>query len=107
MSSALNPYLFHHNHDGLSDFSLSPGQLTSRGFMQHIYLGKLLHSTYQDYFDLLKANDIYVRSTNYLRTIRVSYLRIVFFLRKLNETSFVVCSCLSYSRFTTTKQTRS
>jgi hypothetical protein len=77
MSSALNPYLFHHNHDGLSDFSLSPGQLTSRGFMQHIYLGQLLHSTYQDYFDLLKANDIYVRSTNYLRTIRVSYLRFV------------------------------
>jgi hypothetical protein len=74
MSSALNPYLFHHHRGGLTDFSLSPGQLTSRGFMQHIYLGQLLHSTYQEYFDLLKTNDIYVRSTNYLRTIRVSDL---------------------------------
>lgn len=84
MGLALDPSIFLN----ISDFSLPPGQLTSRGFMQHIHLGKLIRSTYHDYFHRLTPKDMYIRSTNYLRTIRVS-----FFFR----TAFILSS-FSFSR---------
>ena len=54
------------------DYSLSPGQLTSRGFMQHIQLGQLLRSQYgAPLLDHIRSpQQLYVRSTNYIRTIR-------------------------------------
>jgi hypothetical protein len=56
-----------------SDLSLQQGQLTSFGFMQHIQLGSLLHTSYRNYLQSFdEPSEIYVRSTNYIRTIRVS-----------------------------------
>jgi hypothetical protein len=71
MSKALESSLFDYAHQE-SDHSIAPGQLTTRGFMQHIHLGTLLHSAYGSFLDQLTTTDVYVRSTNYLRTIRVS-----------------------------------
>ena len=56
-----------------SDHSLPPGQLTTRGFMQHIQLGQLFHNLYgSNFFSKIKAEQMYVRSTNYARTVQVS-----------------------------------
>eukprot|EP01038_Epipyxis_sp_PR26KG_P005846 gene5846-8067_t len=53
------------------DLLLSQGQLTSKGFMQHIDLGKYLRSVYPDFLKKINSPDqIYIRSTNYARTIQ-------------------------------------
>lgn len=57
-----------------SDFTLGQGQLTSRGFMQHVRLGKALHATYHEYFQSIENVDqLQIRSTNYARTIQVHH----------------------------------
>jgi hypothetical protein len=49
------------------------GQVTSRGFMQHIHLGKHLHQAYKGYLERVKSPvNLYVRSTNYDRTVQVT-----------------------------------
>lgn len=57
----------------MNDLALPPGQLTSLGFYQHLLLGKALQESY--YTEILRyvnsPTDIYVRSTNYARTIQV------------------------------------
>jgi hypothetical protein len=55
-----------------SDLSLGPGQLTSRGFMQHIELGTSLGTAYNNFLkqNIHTREDIKVRSTNYARTIQ-------------------------------------
>lgn len=68
LSHALDPTVAFHR----SDFTLPQGQLTSRGFQQHLELGRLLRSAYMTYFSGIKrAEDVFVRSTNYVRTIQV------------------------------------
>ena len=62
------------------DVGLSQGQLTSIGFMQHVRIGKILNYAYSDFLaqHIAIPRDIYIRSTNYVRTIRVCctcYLR--------------------------------
>jgi hypothetical protein len=55
----------------IKDLALAPGQLTTRGFMQHIRLGKALHNAYSDLLSSITSPEqIYVRSTNYVRTIQ-------------------------------------
>jgi len=52
------------------DHSLKPGILTSKGFMQHVTLGKSLSNVYNQFLKKIKHRDsIFVRSTNYERTI--------------------------------------
>jgi hypothetical protein len=54
-----------------SDFMLDQGQLTSRGFMQHISLGTILRKAYGSFLSSIKLPpQIVVRSTNYDRTIQ-------------------------------------
>jgi Histidine phosphatase superfamily (branch 2) len=55
-----------------SDYLLPQGQLTTRGFMQHIQLGTHLGRAYEHLIShQIKApTDIYIRSTNYERTIK-------------------------------------
>lgn len=53
-----------------SDFNLSQGQLTSRGFKQHLDLGQLLHASYKTFLTQIHSTEeIYIRSTNYKRTL--------------------------------------
>ena len=53
------------------DFMLDQGQLTSRGFMQHISLGTILRKAYGSFLSPIKfPSQIVVRSTNYDRTIQ-------------------------------------
>ena len=53
------------------DFMLDQGQLTSRGFMQHITLGTILRKAYGSFLSTIKfPPQIVVRSTNYDRTIQ-------------------------------------
>jgi hypothetical protein len=47
------------------------GQLTVRGFMQHIELGEQLHMLYSKFLQNTSTNSLYVRSTNYGRTVQV------------------------------------
>jgi hypothetical protein len=47
------------------------GQLTTRGFMQHIELGKQLSSLYGTFLRGVSTDRMYVRSTNYARTVQV------------------------------------
>jgi len=53
------------------DTRLEPGLLTTRGFMQHVVLGKSLAKSYES---LLKGvhspRNLYIRSTNYARTVQ-------------------------------------
>jgi len=53
--------------------SLPPGILTTTGFMQHIEQGKFLRNVYFEHIHGITsvANSIYIRSTNYQRTIMV------------------------------------
>ncbi|KAJ1397164.1 histidine phosphatase superfamily [Ochromonadaceae sp. CCMP2298] len=54
-----------------ADRDLGPGQLTSRGYMQHISLGQQLRAVYaQSGFLRLEPQQIYIRSTSYARTIQ-------------------------------------
>ena len=54
-----------------SDFMLDQGQLTSRGFMQHISLGTILRKAYGSFLSTIKyPPQVIVRSTNYDRTIQ-------------------------------------
>lgn len=54
-----------------SDAALAPGQLTSRGFMQHVSLGYALHGAYNGFLaGLRRPEQLYVRSTKYPRTIQ-------------------------------------
>jgi hypothetical protein len=59
------------------DVSLSPGQLTTRGFMQHIELGGLFHDLYSGFLGKVASSQLYVRSTNYARTVQVSLLSVI------------------------------
>jgi hypothetical protein len=52
------------------------GQLTVRGFMQHIELGKQLHMLYGKFLQNTSTNSIYVRSTNYGRTVQVHTVKL-------------------------------
>ena len=51
--------------------NLGPGLLTTKGFQQHIALGKRLAVIYKDFLasHLKSQGDLYVRSTNYQRTV--------------------------------------
>jgi hypothetical protein len=71
ISVALNPSIAFHT----ADLNLTQGQLTSRGFMQHVRLGNKLQSKYGEVVDRVATNEqIYVRSTKYVRTIQVVLL---------------------------------
>lgn len=73
---------------GTPDLSLPPGQLTSIGFMQHIELGELLRSYYTSLLKKIHSSDqIYVRSTNYARTIQSVTALIITMLPQLVEQS--------------------
>ena len=53
------------------DSELPPGQLTSLGYMQHADLGKSLAPAYSGLISTMSSGrDIYVRSTNYERTVQ-------------------------------------
>ena len=53
------------------DSELLPGQLTSLGYMQHVDLGRALHVPYSALVSqMTSGRDIYVRSTNYERTVQ-------------------------------------
>lgn len=55
----------------IPDMRLKPGLLTTRGFMQHISLGKSLAKSYLRLLQgVHSAQNIYIRSTNYARTIQ-------------------------------------
>lgn len=76
---------------GTPDLTLTPGQLTSVGFMQHIALGELLHSYYTSLLNRIHSSDqIYVRSTNYARTIQSVAALIITMLPQLVEQSLRV-----------------
>ena len=52
------------------DSDIPPGILTTRGFMQHVLLGKHLSRAYKFYLETVTSpHDLYIRSTNYRRTI--------------------------------------
>ena len=55
-----------------SDFNLNQGQLTTRGFMQHILLGKILQKSYSTFLknSIKSPLNVVVRSTKYDRTIQ-------------------------------------
>ena len=55
-----------------SDFNLNQGQLTTRGFMQHILLGKILQKSYSTFLknSIKSPSNVVVRSTKYDRTIQ-------------------------------------
>lgn len=58
---------------GRSDLTLPQGQLTSTGFMQHIHLGDHLQRAYASFMkSVSSAKEVYIRSTNYHRTIQVN-----------------------------------
>ena len=61
------------------DADLTQGQLTSIGFMQHVRIGKLLNRAYSDFLadHIHSPQDIYIRSTNYVRTIRVCWTNLL------------------------------
>ena len=67
LDSLNDSYVFHRG-----DFNLMQGQLTSRGFMQHINLGKLLRRSYLAFIssNINSSKNLYVRSTRYDRTIQ-------------------------------------
>lgn len=67
LDSLNDSYAFHRG-----DFNLKQGQLTSRGFMQHINLGKLLRQSYLAFIssNINSSKNLYVRSTKYDRTIQ-------------------------------------
>ena len=56
----------------ISDFRLEQGQLTTRGFMQHITLGTLLKRSYSSFLSshIKSSANVYVRSTKYDRTFQ-------------------------------------
>lgn len=57
-----------------ADTALRPGQLTTRGFMQHIELGQLLNKIYgKNYLADIVSSQMYVRTTNYARTVQVTF----------------------------------
>lgn len=69
LSRAIDPKIIFQK----SDFTLPQGQLTSRGFAQHLELGQVLSRAYgKSYLQQVSdVNSVYVRSTNYARTIQV------------------------------------
>jgi Histidine phosphatase superfamily (branch 2) len=56
----------------VSDYRLEQGQLTTRGFMQHITLGTLLKRSYSSFLSshIKSSSNVYVRSTKYDRTFQ-------------------------------------
>ena len=55
----------------INDTSLDQGQLTSRGFMQHIALGGILRKAYGKFMSTITSpSELIVRSTNYDRTVQ-------------------------------------
>jgi Histidine phosphatase superfamily (branch 2) len=56
----------------VSDYRLEQGQLTTRGFMQHITLGTLLKRSYSSFLSshIKSSANVYVRSTKYDRTFQ-------------------------------------
>ena len=62
------PYSIFHT----SDKHLPQGQLTSTGFMQLLQLGDHLHTSYKEFIKTIdSSSQVYIRSTNYHRTIQV------------------------------------
>ena len=57
-----------------SDTLLPQGQLTSIGYMQLLHLGSHLQQSYTRFLSGIKEREVYIRSTNYDRTIQVSYI---------------------------------
>lgn len=63
------------NHDrmfAVSDYHLKQGQLTTRGFMQHITLGGILRRSYSAFLSsqIKSPANLYIRSTKYDRTFQ-------------------------------------
>ena len=56
----------------VSDYRIKQGQLTTRGFMQHITLGTLLKRSYSSFLSshIKSSANVYVRSTKYDRTFQ-------------------------------------
>lgn len=55
----------------IPDTRLGPGMLTTIGFMQHYLLGKFINLRYAPFVESIsKSSELYVRSTNYDRTIQ-------------------------------------
>ena len=56
----------------VSDYHLKQGQLTTRGFMQHITLGGILRRSYSAFLSshIKSSANLYVRSTKYDRTFQ-------------------------------------
>lgn len=48
----------------------APGHLTSEGFSQHVELGRALRIPYGNLLGEVKSEELYIRSTNYERTIQ-------------------------------------
>ena len=72
------------------DRELAPGLLTSRGFMQHVRLGMALRKLYEDFLGHLDGpaeEVLYIRSTNYERTIQSVAAMILSLLPKFSSTA--------------------
>lgn len=60
------------------DTELSQGQLTSTGFSQWLNIGLHLQLAYSGFLSrIISTDQVYIRSTNYARTIQVSYLTLL------------------------------
>ena len=64
--------LNHSSMFGVSDYHLKQGQLTTRGFMQHITLGGILRHSYSAFLSsqIKSSANLYIRSTKYDRTFQ-------------------------------------
>jgi Histidine phosphatase superfamily (branch 2) len=72
-AASLEPDSFGHSKlFSVSDYRLEQGQLTTRGFMQHITLGTLLKRSYSSFLSshIKSSANVYVRSTKYDRTFQ-------------------------------------
>ena len=74
-----------------ADIALRPGQLTTRGFMQHIELGQLLNKLYgRKYLANVLSSHMYVRTTNYARTVQVMLIYRLYFENIGNNGSVIL-----------------
>lgn len=76
------------------DFELEQGQLTSKGFMQHIALGTFLRRQYDAFLSLQihSPSNVYVRSTKYDRTFQSAAALLTAFLPLVASSSRKVSS---------------
>ena len=58
-------------HPGSKNQTCRPGDLTSKGFLQHLNLGTVMQAAYGQLFSGIEMeNEVYVQSTDFRRTIR-------------------------------------